>query len=92
VADKSRGKLDRKIQGWERESEALSKPKTTDPTLAAQSEEGEREAGMRLPAVLIWTVAIVVGLATGSVPLALGMLVAGHILLQALFAVRRAAS
>jgi hypothetical protein len=92
VADQVRGRLARKIQERERESEALHSQQPTDLTSIAESEEVAREAGMRIPAVLIWTVAIVVGLAADSVPLGLGVLVVGHLLLQAFAAMRRAAS
>jgi cytochrome c biogenesis protein CcdA len=88
-ADQVRGKLAGKIQARERESEAqIELP--SDPVSAAQREE--RRAETWLPTVLIWTVAIVVGLATGSVSLGLGALVLGHLLLQASAALRRAAS
>ncbi len=80
-ADQVRGKLAGKIQARERESEAqIELP--SDPVSAASREE--RQARTWLPTVLIWTVAIVVGLATGSVALGLGALVLAHLLLQGL--------
>jgi cytochrome c biogenesis protein CcdA len=89
VADEVRDKLARKIQERERKTEVLIKQPTN---ASSTAEADEREAGMLLPVVLIWTAAFVVGIATGSVPLGLGALVVGHILLQAFAAVRRAAS
>lgn len=91
MVDEVRGKLARKIQERERESEAqIELP--VDPVSRAQSQEDEVQAGMRLPTVLIWTVAVVVGIATSSVPLGLGVLVVGQLLLRASIALRRVAS
>jgi hypothetical protein len=89
VADEVRGDLARKIQERESESEALIE-QPTDPVSKAQDKERELQGWTRGSAALIWTVAIVVGIATGSVPLGLAAMVVGVFLLQVFIRVRRA--
>ncbi|MGA8745696.1 MAG: hypothetical protein WB507_07515 [Solirubrobacterales bacterium] len=91
MADEVKGKLARRVQERERETEALIE-QPTDPVSKAQKKEDEDQAWMGGPVALIWIVAIVIGLVTGSVSLGLAAFVVFALVLGFLIVVRRAPS
>lgn len=91
MTKEDRGALARKY--LERESEyAQPASQSTTPIQSTKQAPERREADVRFPVAVLWTAAVIVGIATGSVPLGVAVIAGGGLLLGIFMRVSRIGS